>query len=190
MPNTTAPLRAGWRRRTSAREAFPPTPGSTGAGISSRCRNVFLKIHLDANRRRIHTPRLRGAVAACRLTEFYGESEAHKQQSPPVAGRDAGRNRGNSCSRKTESPRNQAPSQAEKTTFPQRAVLRRFPALPCGQLCTHRRHPCRTTALYARPVTPNNADAGRSISQPAFPSSPISGTAQATLHGRYGQEAR
>jgi hypothetical protein len=76
------------------------------------------------------------AARSPHLAKLLGEREAQKQQSPPVAGRDAGRNRGNSkVCRRTESPPNETPSQAEKRSVPQRVVLRRFPAFPGGLLC-------------------------------------------------------
>jgi len=76
----------------------------------------LLEIRLDANQRNIHTARLRGAVAASRLTNVYGEREAHEQQSPPVAGRDAGRNRGKVDVATRLSPKTR-PDASEKSSF-------------------------------------------------------------------------
>ena len=105
--NTTQPPA---RDSSSQTERRSSRVGNTGAGIRSG-----LKIRLDTNQRRIQTPPLRGAVAASCLITFR-LNEAQKQQSPPVAGRTVRCKPGNfKVCRKTEFPRNQRPSQAEKS---------------------------------------------------------------------------
>jgi hypothetical protein len=49
---------------------------------------------LDTNRKKIHTPQLRGQYAAFAFHHF-GAAKPQKQQSPPVAGRTVRREPGN-----------------------------------------------------------------------------------------------
>jgi len=71
-----------------------PRPAAPGAGISSRCRNVFLKIRLDANQRNIHTPRLRGAVAASRLASTTENAKPTNSKARQWRAVQSGVNRG------------------------------------------------------------------------------------------------
>ena|SRR5581483_736716 len=72
----------------SARASIP-------ARVSSRFRNGFLKIHVDANRRRIHTPHLRGSVAASRLANNSENAKPRNSKARQWRAVQSGVNRGN-----------------------------------------------------------------------------------------------
>src|SRR5579872_587626 len=89
--STTRPPRAGERKR--ARQQHEAA-ARVSIRAGSLLRNVFLKIRLDTNRRKIHAARLRGAVAAPRLIQKLRRTQSPETAKPASGGRTVRVNRG------------------------------------------------------------------------------------------------